>query len=79
MNPHFDSRFAEQLRKEIADALTQVHRDLGSGTVLRPDAAATGMNCAGYVGEIKGLKRALDLMEKVNDHMNGKGRKTANG
>lgn len=63
------------MHAEIVETLNIVHRDLGSGSqIIRDDAAATGMLCAGYIGEIKGLKRALDLIAKVNDEMNGKGK-----
>lgn len=67
-----DVRFTQQLKTLIADDLTRLHRELGNGSQIVPDAALSGMKCARYVGEIAGLERALKLIEHVNDKLTGK-------
>ena len=73
MSLPYDSRFAQNLKARISEHLQNTHRDLGSGTLLiREDAAASGMNCAEYIGKIKGLKIALNCMDEIDREMNGK-------
>ena len=73
MSLPWDSQYALRLRNNLADRLSKVHRDLGSGTqLIRDDAAASGMNCAKYVGIISGLEQALEAMKEVEKDMSGK-------
>lgn len=56
----------------MADELTTVHTELGNGTqFIRDDAAATGMNCAHYIGRIAALRFALEILQEVEDQMFG--------
>jgi hypothetical protein len=72
----YDARFAQVLAQKLREDLTKAHNDLGSGAhLIREDAAATGMNCATSIGEIRGLKRALARIEEVVDELAGKPRK----
>jgi len=72
----YDTRFLNEFHAAIEDALDRYRRDLCSGTQInQSDAAATGMAFARYVGRIDGLGIALQLMQQVNDDMNGKNRK----
>lgn len=69
-NP-YDSRALNLLRVKVNEDLNLMHNDLGSGTqMLRDDAAATGMNCARYIGVIQGLKLALERIKETDDEMN---------
>lgn len=72
MTQPFDVRFTQQLKTLIAEDLTRLHTELGNGSQIVPDAATTGMKCTGYMGEIKAMKRALDLIDHVNDKLTGK-------
>jgi hypothetical protein len=69
----YDSRFAQVLAALLAEDLTAAHNALGSGSLIqREDAAATGMSCAGYMGEIRGLRRALQRIAHAQEELSGK-------
>lgn len=71
-----DVRLVQDIRNALAEELTRVHRDLGSGSqVIREDAAATGMNCVNYVGQIKGLQTALKIVDEVHRDLTGSSKK----
>ena len=73
MSDPFDSRFAQKLHNVLREDADQAFRELGSGAqIIRDDAAATGMNCAKYMGHIAGLELALKRMREVHDEMMGK-------
>lgn len=73
MHDPYESRFLEKLHADIVSALNDAHTKLGNGTQIVPnDATATGMNCARYVGEIKGLNDVLQLMRQIQSEMNSK-------
>lgn len=68
-----DLRFAGELQKRLTDELNEAHRNLGSGTsILRDDAAATGMGMARQVGKIEGIKAALTLLKQVHEELTEK-------
>lgn len=69
----FESRFITKLQTAIADQLTDLHNELGSGNaIVASNASATGMKCAQIMGKISGLKSALEHIRQVDAEMNGK-------
>lgn len=72
-----DTRFAQLSFDAVVSALDEAHQTLASGSqIIRDDAAATGMNCARYIGLIEGLKTALDILKRIDAEMSGKKQET---
>lgn len=76
VNP-LDIRFASIMHAKIIEWLQAEHTNLanGGGSFIREDAAATGMNYAKKVGEIKGLKDVLELIDEIEKELTGKAEK----
>ena len=73
MSNPYDERFQANLTKLLTKKLSEVHADLGNGTlIVQDDAAATGMRCARQMGMIAGLKSALAFIEQVEHEMSAK-------
>ena len=68
----FEARFVSNLRAAIADQLTTLHTELGSGTLIMKDEASTALKCVRHMGVIAGLKSALAAIEQVENEMSGK-------
>jgi hypothetical protein len=77
MSLPFESRALEYLRQEIVKDLTRLHTELGNGSqILWDDAATSAMKCVSHMGQIKYAEHVLTtLMKHVNDRMNGKDEK----
>ena len=68
-----ESRFANALKAHILRDMDEAKSRLSNGTqIVVGDAAATGMNCARFIGHIAGLQYALNAMEMVEDELFGK-------
>ena len=68
----FEARFVSNLRAAIADQLTTLHTELGSGTLIMKDETSTALKCVRHMGVIAGLKSALAAIEQVENEMSGK-------
>lgn len=69
----FEHRFLKILSGRIADDLTRLHQELGSGVaIVADDPAASGMKVARHVGKIAGLKAALVHIEETEAEMSQK-------
>ena len=68
----FEARFVSNLRAAIADQLTTLHTELGSGTLIMKDETSTALKCVRHMGVIAGLKAALAAIEQVENEMSGK-------
>lgn len=70
---NFEARFAKALHEAIIEELNTKSKHLSEGlTLIREDAAASGMGTAKAVGEMAGLRLALKLMEAVERELSGK-------
>lgn len=68
-----DVRFAKKLEELIVEQLNTKSIHLSEGnTLIREDAAASGMGTARVVGEIAGLRLARELMKTVSEELSGK-------
>ena len=68
----WDIRFVRELESGIHEAIRKAESELGNGSQLKADAATTGMMCARYMGEIRGLNLSLLHIRQVHDAMTGK-------
>ena len=72
----FESRFISNVTERIAQQISDLHTELGSGSaVIANDAAATGMKCVRIIGKIEGLKAALIHIKQIEEEMSGKSEK----
>lgn len=68
----FEARFVSNLRTAIADQMTTLHNELGSGTLIMKDEASTALKCVRHMGVIAGLRSALEMIKQVEEDMSGK-------
>ena len=71
----FEARFVSNLRAAIADQLTTLHTELGSGTLIMKDETSTALKCVRHMGVIAGLRSALEMIKQVEEEMSGKTKK----
>ncbi len=72
----YESRVISMLREKLHEDLNETHNVLGNGTqILREDAASTGMNCAKLIGQIAGLKLALQRLKDTEEDLTHKPKK----
>lgn len=71
----FEARFVSNLKTAIAEQLTTLHTELGSGTLIMKDETSTALKCVRHMGVIAGLKSALAAIEQVENDMSGKTKK----
>lgn len=75
-----EQRLIREAKELIAADLTAAHEALGNGSQLTDvDAATSGMRCARLVGQISGLKKALEHIDSAWREINGKGPRANKG
>lgn len=75
-NPDLSHGVLRRTDEVILATILKARRDLGSASqLIRDDAAATGMNCAKYMGRIEGLEEARTLIAAVDEETTGRAKK----
>lgn len=67
----FDARYQQRLEEELSNLIARHRIELGNGSQMRDDAAATGMLAARYMGIIAGLDLALKEVRGLYREMTG--------
>lgn len=69
---NFADRYLTNVRIKLVEAIDKKCAELGSGAMVSPDPAETGMKYAKAAGVIHGLKSALALFDEVEREMSMK-------